>query len=61
MFWKDVIETYGSKTAALMENSEMLCCVTVELKDGEWDYPERDIDLAFRDVTGQHISPLEWD
>jgi len=61
MFWSEVIETYGSETAALMAESEQLCCITVEMKDGKVDYPSRDIDLAYRDVMGFDIHPFEWD
>lgn len=61
MFWEDVIEFYGIELASKMEKSKYLCCVTVEMKDGKTDYPERDIDLAYRDVMGMDISSLEWD
>ena len=61
MFWEEVIEFYGEELAEKMEKSEYLCCVTVVMRDGKADIPERDIDLAYRDVMKLDIHPSEWD
>lgn len=62
MFWEEVIELYGAELAEKMKHSEQLCCITVRItEDGSVDYPSRDIDLAYRDVMGLDINPLEWD
>lgn len=62
MQWKEVVEQYGFELSEKMKNSDMLCCITVRVIDnGEFDYPESDIELAFKDVSGIPIHPLEWD
>lgn len=62
MIWKDVEEQYGMDMANRMKNSKMLTGITVTIQDdGEFDIPERDIELAYRDVTGGYIHPFEWD
>lgn len=45
-----------------MSKSQYLECITVRiLPNGNTDIPERDIDLAYRDVNGKYIHPGEWD
>ena len=61
MIWDEVIEKYGFEISEKMKESEMLCCITMEIKNGEFDYPERDIELAYKGVTGIDIHYLEWD
>lgn len=60
--WKDVEKKYGKRMADRMRKSQYLECITVtRLPNGEIDIPERDIDLAFRDVNKKYIHPSEWD
>ena len=61
MIWSEVEKKYGKEMADIMKTSQFLECITVTLRDGEMDIPERDIDLAFRDVNGIAIGPEEWD
>ena len=61
MIWDEVIEKYGFEISEKMKESEMLCCITMEIKNGEFDYQERDIELAYKGVTGIDIHYLEWD
>lgn len=50
------------KPADAMKDSKYLECITLTLtENGETDIPERDIELAYRDITGGYIHPLEWD
>ena len=60
--WKDVERKYGKEMAEKMKHSIYLECITCTFtENGEVDIPERDIDLAYRDVTGKPISIFEWD
>ena len=60
--WNEVIEKYGEDMASKMKKSVYLQCITVQMNEnGEVDIPERDINLAFRDVTGGKIEHWEWD
>jgi len=62
MIWEEVEEKYGKELADRMKTSEYLVGNTVSIgKDGKIDIPERDIDLAYRDVTGKKIHAWEWD
>ena len=62
MIWEEVEEKYGKKLADKMKKSKMLCGITMSLRpDGKCDIPEGDIHLAWKDVTGKYIHPLEWD
>jgi hypothetical protein len=60
--WSEVEKKYGKELSDKMSKSQYLECITVTLAfDGTWDYPERDIDLAYRDIMKLPISSLEWD
>jgi len=62
MLWKEVIKKYGKKMAAKMKKSSYLEGITVSIdKNGKMDIPERDIEIAYKDVTGKKISDAEWD
>jgi len=62
MIWKEVEEKYGKHVAEAMKDSKYLECITCTMtKRGEVDIPERDIELAYREITGGYIHPLEWD
>lgn len=62
MIWKEVVQKYGKELADKMKKSSYLNSITVTMtKDGKVDIPERDIYLAYKDVTKQKIHPLEWD
>lgn len=62
MIWEEVEKEYGKEMADRMSKSEMLRGITVEFtEDGKIDYPESDIRLAYKDVMGISIHPLEWD
>ena len=61
MIWKEVETRFGKEMADAMKHSHYLQGITVSLKDGEVDYPESDIWLAFKDVMGERIHPFEID
>ena len=62
MIWNEVIKKYGKKTADKMKSSKYLKGITlVFTEDGKADIPESDIRLAYKDVIGKPIHPLEWD
>ncbi|GAI09732.1 unnamed protein product [marine sediment metagenome] len=62
MIWEEVEEKYGKEIADKMKKSKMMCGITMSLRaDGKTDIPERDIELAYKDVMGKPIHPLEWD
>ncbi len=62
MIWEDVELRYGKKLTDKMKKSQYLQGITVKkLPNGEIDIPERDIDLAYRDVKKKPISITEWD
>lgn len=62
MIWESVINKYGKETARKMKKSSYLQGITVSFtKDGEINYPESDIRLAFKDVMGKKIYSFEMD
>lgn len=62
MIWKNIIDEYGKEIADKMKRSSYLQGITVSInKDGEIDYPESDIRLAFKDIKGEKIHSYEWD
>jgi len=62
MIWEEVEKIYGKALAKKMEKSKYLQGITVTMtKEGKTDIPEHDIHLAYKDVTGKKIHPLEWD
>lgn len=62
MIWSEVEKKCGKEMADIMKKSRFLNGITVKiLPNGEWDIPEEDIELAFRDVNGIAIGPEEWD
>jgi len=65
MIWKEVEEKYGKNVSEAMKNSKYLQCITCQeiIIDSkkEVDIPERDIELAFKDIKGEYINSLEWD
>lgn len=61
MIWREVEQKYGKTLAKKMKKSQYLDGITVTMRDGEMDIPERDIDLAYRDVKKRYIHPEEWD
>jgi hypothetical protein len=61
MIWREVEEKYGKKIADKMKKSQYLNGVTCGMKNGEIDWYDSDLDLAYRDVTGKYIHPEEWD
>ena len=62
MIWEEVENKYGKEIADKIKKSPFLRDVTVELReDGKVDIPERDIELAYKDITGKPIQPWEWD
>ena len=44
-----------------MMRSGFLSGITVTLKDGEFDIPERDLSIAYRAAKGEKIHDSEWD
>ena len=45
-----------------MKKADILKGITVSLtKDGKTDFPERDIYLAYKEITGKPIGNWEWD
>lgn len=62
MIWSEVEDKYGKEMADKMKKSQYLFGITcVKRDDGELDIPESDIELAYKDVTGQKIHPYEVD
>lgn len=61
MFWEEVEKKYGKRLANKMKKSKYLQGITMTLKNGKLDIPERDIDLAYRDVMKRPIHIFEWD
>ena len=62
MIWKEVEIRFGKEMADAMKHSQYLQGITVTLdENGEIDYPESDIWLAFKDVMGERIHPFEID
>lgn len=61
MRWKEIEEKYGKKLTEKIRKSGMLDGITVSLKKGEEDIPERDIELAIKEIKGEKISDSEWD
>lgn len=62
MIWEEVEKEYGKEMADKMKKSKMLQEITRSLtKDGKVDIPERDVRLAYKDVTGKFIHPFECD
>lgn len=61
MLWRDVEIQFGKEMADAMKHSQYLQGITVSFKDGEIDYPESDIRLAFKDVMGEKIYLYEID
>lgn len=60
--WSQVIKKYGKDMADKMSRSPYLTGITISLNEnGEADIPQRDVDLAFRDIRGEHIGNEEWD
>lgn len=62
MLWSDIEKKYGKEIAEKIKKSPLLRGITVSLReDGKIDIPERDIELAYKDIMGKHIQPWEWD
>lgn len=62
MLWEEVISKYGKEMADKMKKSQFLIGNTVTITDdGELDIPEKDIELAYKDVTGKKVYQFEWD
>lgn len=62
MIWSDVKKKYGKETADKIRKSPVLRGITVSLReDGKVDIPERDIELAYKDIMGKPIQPWGWD
>ena len=62
MIWNEVEKKYGKELADKIKKSDLLRGVTVELReDGKVDIPERDIELAYKEIMGKPIHPWEWD
>lgn len=60
ILWSEVEETYGKELADKMKKSEMLCGITVTIRNGEFDIPESDIRLAYKDVMNIPIHPMRY-
>lgn len=62
MIWEEVEIKYGKEMARKIKASPYLQGCTVELReDGEIDIPDRDIELALKEIMGKPIQPWEWD
>ena len=76
MIWRDVEKFYGTEIANCMKESKWLQNVTVtavlpngkeamyeDVKAGraEWDFPESDLENAYRAVTGLKVRAESWD
>lgn len=62
MIWEEVEKEYGKEIANKMKSSKYLRGITLSFtEDGKTDFPESDIRLAYKDVTGKPIYYEEWD
>ena len=62
MIWKNVEKKYGKEVADEMKQSSYLQGITVTItKNGEINYPESDIEIAYRDIKKEKINSYEWD
>jgi len=62
MIWKEVVKKYGQEMADKMDKSKYLQGITIShTREGQADIPERDIELAYKDVKGYDIHVHEWD
>jgi hypothetical protein len=76
LIWEAVEKFYGNRIADLMKESKYLKGITVtailpngkeasyeDIKSGKalWDFPMRDIENAYRDVTGLKVHAECWD
>ena len=62
MIWKEVIEKYGENNAEKMSHSRYLQGCTCEARDGELDFYDSDIEMAYEDMVLQRkIHSLMWD
>lgn len=61
MRWKEIKKKYGKKLTENIRKSKILDGITISLKKGEEDIPERDIELAIKEIKGEKISDSEWD
>ena len=56
----EAIRKYGKETYQKM--CKFMNGITVSLdKDGEVDIPERDLELAYKQLHGYKMHPFEWD
>jgi hypothetical protein len=62
MIWSEVEEKYGKEIADKIKKNRMLRGITITItKNGEPDIPNIDIELAYKDVMGLPMHPMEWD
>ena len=62
MEWFEVVAKYGKEMSAKMAKSGYLENITLSINDdGKVDIPDRDIELAYRDIKGGKIYVAEWD
>ena len=62
MLEEEIIKKYGKRLWNKIKKSEMIRGITITItKDGKEDFPERDIELAIKDLKGEYIHPFEWD
>ena len=60
MLWEEIEEKYGKEIGQKMK--KQLKGITVRVrKDGKIDFPESDIRLAYKIVTGKKVHSSEWD
>lgn len=59
---KEIEKKYGKKLAAKIFKSGYMERITVTMNpDGTTNIPERDVELALKDVKGERIGNEEWD
>lgn len=60
MRWSEVEKKYGKRLAKKMKKH--LTGITVSsYPNGETNFPERDIELAYKEATGKKVHEYEWD
>ena len=61
MDWNNIRKKYGKNLVNKIRKSGALRGITIAIRNGKEDIPERDIELAIKQVKGKKISSYEWD
>jgi hypothetical protein len=60
--WAEATKKYGAEMMRKMERTGYLSGITCTInKDGSFEIPQRDLDIAYCAARGEKINPEEWD